>query len=300
MKAARALAVVGVLVPKIVMAHPGLVVAPHDALSSWSAPPFEIALLLLTSAWYGFGVRSLWQHAGRGRGISPAQAGAFAGGVLVLFFALLSPLDAMSEALFSAHMVQHLLLLVVAAPLFVIGAPILPGMWALPLTTRKSVGKWWRKNPAVRSIIHRLTSPSSAFVLQSAALWFWHLPATYQLALRNPAVHAVEHLSFIAAAVLFWWTLIQPVGRRRVSIGGGILMIGGTLAQGAALGALLTFSTTVWYPAHTDGALLWGLSPLKDQQLAGLIMWVPAGLAYLGAAAVLFVRGMNADARQLI
>ena len=287
-----------VTTPRIVVAHPGLLVAPHDALSSWGAPPLEMAMLILMTLWYCLGVRALWQRAGRGRGVSRLQVVGFISGTGVMWLALASPIDAMSEALFSAHMVQHLLLLVVAAPLMVIGAPILPFMWAMPIGARKGVGKWRRRNSWVRATVHRLTSPSVVFALQSVALWLWHLPAMYQLALRNPAVHAIEHLSFVITASMFWWVLAQPVGRRRVNVGGGLLMIGGTLAQGAALGALLTFSKTAWYPAHTNGALLWGMTALGDQQLAGLIMWVPAGLAYLGAAAVLFVRWMNADARR--
>lgn len=261
----------------------------------WGGSPPELILLFAAACWYAAGVRALWRRAGTGRGISRGQAAAFATGLVALFIALASPLDEMAEALFAAHMVQHLLLILVAAPLLVAGAPILPALWAVPRAPRRALAGWWRRSPALRRVAHWTTAPGVAFVLHTLALWFWHLPAPYQSALRSPALHALEHGSFLGTAILFWWAVAPPIGRRRASEGAGILMIGGTLMQSGALGAVLMFASAPWYPLHAAGARTWGMTPLEDQQLAGLIMWVPASLVYIAAAAWLFLRMMRRD-----
>ena len=268
---------------------------PSDVWREWGAPPLEMALMLLPAFWYATGVCALWRSAGVGHGVSRARAAAFAAGILVLVLALASPLDAAADALFSAHMVQHLLLILVAAPLIVIGAPSLPALWALPRRSRRAVGRWWHRAVALRSIVHVFTSPGAAFVLHFGALWFWHMPAPYQAALRSPALHALEHAIFLGTAVLFWWAVATPVGRPRAREATGIAMIVGTLMHSGALGALLMFASSPWYPAHDAGAKAWGTTAMDDQQLAGLIMWIPAGAIYVAAAAWLFVKWMHRD-----
>ena len=264
----------------------------------WDASPLELLLPLLVALWYAVGVCALWRTAGVGRGVSCAQAFAFGTGIVTLITALASPLDAMADLLFSAHMVQHLLLILVAAPLLILGAPALPALWALPRARRRALGGWWRRAAELRSVVHALTAPGSAFVLHLAALWFWHMPAPYQAALRSPDVHAIEHLSFLGTALLFWWAVAPSLGRPRASEGAGILIVVGTLLHSGALGALLMFSRTPWYPAHEAGARAWGMTTLEDQQLAGLIMWIPASLVYVAAAASLFLRWMRRDERR--
>lgn len=281
----------------VMHAPTGSVVARHVPWTQWSATPVELVLLVSSTAWYAAGVRAMWREAGRGRVVSRAQFGAFISGSMVLAMATMSPLDAMADALFSAHMVQHLLLMLVAAPLWIAGAPLVPVLWALPRTTRRAIGRWWGRHPTMRHIGHTLTSPGVAFTAQSLALWCWHFPVPYQLALANPVVHALEHLSFFSTALLFWWAVIQPVGRRRATHGGALLLVVGTLMQSGVLGALLLFSSDPWYPAHAAGVTAWGTTLRHDQQLAGLLMWIPAGAVYLGAAAWLFAHWMHSDAR---
>lgn len=271
----------------------------HGVLRHWSAEPLELALIIAPAIWYTIGVRSLWRAAGVGRGVSRLQTAAFAAGIFALFIALASPLDALAEALFSAHMVQHLLLILVAAPLCVLGAPTLPLLWALPKMTRRRVGAWWRRHSVVRHVAYAVTAPGVVFTLHTVAIWYWHFPVPYELALRNQLVHALEHLSFFGTALLFWWVVVQPLGRRRIGYAMGLLLIGGTLMQSGALGALLMLARAPWYPAHAIGAHTWGLTPLADQQLAGLIMWVPAGLIYIGAAALLFMKWMRSDEQRV-
>ncbi len=271
--------------------------SPHEVWHHWGAGPLELALLVLPALWYAVGVRALWRSAGRGRGVTHRQVTAFFIGILTLAVALASPLDAMAEALFSGHMVQHLLLILVAAPCCVLGAPVLPMLWALPRARRRALARWWHRRAALRAIAHTAAAPGVVFAAHTAALWFWHFPAPYQAALEQPVMHAIEHLSFFGTAALFWWTVAPPTGRRRASEGAGILLISGTLMQGGALGAVLMLARAPWYPAHAEGARAWGLTLLEDQQLAGILMWVPASLVYVAAAAWLFLRWMRRDER---
>ena len=268
---------------------------PTGIWREWGASPLEVALMLLPLVWYAMGVRALWRSAGTGGGVSRTCAASFASGIAVLAVALASPVDAAAEALFSGHMVQHLLLILVAAPLLVLGAPSLPAVWALPRASRMRAARWWRGAVALRAMVHAVTSPGAAFVLHFIALWFWHMPAPYQAALRSPGLHALEHASFLGTAVLFWWTVATPLGRPRAGEATGIAMIVGTLMHSGALGALLMFARVPWYPAHDAGARAWGMTAMDDQQLAGLIMWIPAGAVYVTAAAWLFVRWLRHD-----
>jgi cytochrome c oxidase assembly factor CtaG len=114
------------------------------------------------------------------------------------------------------------------------------------------------------------------------------MPRLYTLALEQPVVHVIEHGSFVGTAVLLWWRILVPRGDRRAARGLGVLLLLATVMQSGALGAMLALGRAPWFSAHAAGARLWGLTPLEDQQLAGLIMWVPGGLLYIAAAAALF------------
>jgi putative membrane protein len=192
----------------------------------------------------------------------------FAGGLVALLVALESPLDGVSANLFAAHMVQHLLLIVVTAPLLVLAAPLAPMLWGLPEPIRRRLGGWWRH-------VRFLTRPISAFALHSVALWAWHIPLLYEAALGNRAIHVFEHATFLVTASLFWFAVLR-VGR--VAYGVSVLYVFGMALETTILGALLAFAPAPWYPSHH----------LDDQQLAGLIMWVPGGGAYLAAVLGLF------------
>lgn len=241
--------------------------------------------VLAAAAWYAIGLRRLWARVGRGRVVSPARAACYAGGLLVLLGALASPIAELGHELFSAHMVQHLLLILVAPPLLVAGAPLYVGLWALPRGWRRALGRWWPGHGGVYW-------PLVVWVVSAGILWFWHLPVTYDLAVLHPEMHALEHLSFVVAAFFFWWLLFRPVGHR-MDRGAGILYLFAAGLQASMLGALLTFSGSAWYGVHAHTTEAFGLTPVQDQQLAGLIMWIPAALVYLGACAVLFVQWLE-------
>ncbi|HZU78143.1 MAG TPA: cytochrome c oxidase assembly protein [Dehalococcoidia bacterium] len=286
--AALALAVPAAAVPAAVSAHTGPPPTPSTVLATWSPDRPLLAALALTALIYGTGLRRLWRQAGRGRGVEPWRAVSFAAGMLTLAAALLSPLDGLSSALFSAHMAQHLLLLAVAPPLLVLGLPQLVAFWALPHPSRRRLGGWWLRHRAARAAWRGVSHPVSVWLLAAAALWIWHLPPLFDAALRSEPVHAAEHLCFVLTASLFWWTALQPRGRRRLSAALATPYIIAMALQSTVLGVLLTVSAAPWY-AYSSATAAWGLTPNQDQQIAGLVMWIPGGVIYLAAACALFV-----------
>lgn len=252
---------------------------------AWSSEPAVVSGLLLTGWLYVRGVRRLWHSAGGGRGVQRWEAGAFAAGWLGLVIALVSPLHQLGAVLFSAHMAQHELLMAVAAPLLVLGRPLVAFVWALPMAWRRTVGSWAAVGP-VRATWELLTLPLVAWTLHAAAIWLWHAPPLFEATLQSELIHSLQHLSFLGSGLLFWWTLLR--GREgRIGRPAAVLYLFTTSLHTSLLGALLTFSSRVWYPAYASSTAISGLTPLEDQQLAGLIMWVPAGLAYLAATLVI-------------
>ena len=265
--------------------HAGQLIAPHDVWTAWSGEPFVLGALTLTTWAYARGVRAAWRSAGTGRGIGRGHVAAFAGAMAALFIALVSPVDQLGGTLFSAHMVQHLLLILAAAPLLVLAAPDRAFTWALPRSARRCAGRLFNR-PGVRGLAHAATRPMTAWLLHSIVLWVWHIPGPYAAALASDAVHATEHAGFFLTALLFWWVVLRPP-RRRAAYGLGVIFVFATAMQSGVLGALITFAGAAWYPVHAEGAALWGITALEDQQMAGLVMWVPAGLVYVVAAGLL-------------
>ena len=257
---------------------------PQALLSWWSFEPGVVIPLLLIGWLYLRGLRRL-AHASL-TSIRKSDVFFFAAGWLTLVLALVSPIHSLGGFLFSVHMTQHELLMLVAAPLLVLGRPLVPFLWALPRAAARSLGRWsrlawWRKSWAF------VTNPFVAWLLQAVILWGWHAPALFQATLTNDWMHALQHASFLFSALLFWWALIH--GRRRaLGFGMAVVYMFTTALYSGLLGALLTFASTVWYPTYIGRTAAWGLTPLEDQQIGGLIMWVPAGLVYIAAGLALF------------
>ncbi len=248
----------------------------------------------LSAGFYAGGFARLSKRAGFGRGVSPIAAAAFAAGWVVLVAALISPLDALGSALFSAHMVQHELLMIIAAPLLVLGRPLAVWVWAFPPESRSLLGRFFHR-PAWRVPWLALTTPFSAWVLHALALWLWHLPAWFETALANEFVHAIQHVCFLGTALLFWWSVLGVVTRRDRGI--ALLSLFTTMVHTGALGALLALSMVVWYPIYRASAPVWGLTALQDQQLGGIVMWVPAGFVYVACALFLAGRWLSEPRR---
>jgi len=278
-----------------VQAHNGVPPAPHDFWQAWNWDPWLLLGLTLTAYFYSRAVITLWRQAGVGRGVRPWQIICFGFGLLTLVVALISPLDALSTALFSAHMAQHLLLLYVAPLLLVLGAPSFLLLWAMPRPWRRPLMGWWQQ-----SFWHRLwrwlLHPIAVGALFGLTLWLWHIPVFYQAAVANRAIHVLEHGAFFGTALLFCWLLIdgrQARTKAEANEGLLLLVIFTTALHSGLLGALLTFAATPLYPIYRFGVAQWGLTLLADQQIAGVLMWIPAGFFYLGAMLVLVARRLR-------
>ncbi len=272
--------------PGLAWAHGEAPHTPATIWQHWNRDPLLLFGLWLVAAAYLLGTTKLWQRLGPGQGIRYSHVLAFFGGLVALVIALVSPLDGLAETLFSAHMVQHLLLLIVAPPLLVWSRPVIPLLWALPQPARHAVGHGWRQARWGGRAWHLLTQPGLVWALYALTLWLWHLPRLYQAALTNDLIHEVEHVNFLGVGLLFWWLVLQPVGPRRLGYGATILFIFTTVLHSGALGALLTFAQIVLYPIYETRVAAWGLTPLEDQQVAGILMWLPAGFVYVLTALV--------------
>lgn len=207
-------------------------------------------------------------------------------GALVILLALVSPLDEVGDHyLFSAHMVQHLLLTLIAPPLLLLGAP----GWALrPLLRRLQVVL----------VAQVLTMPLVTFALFNSVFLLWHAPAFYEAALHDERVHIVEHICFMATGVLNWWPILSPLPELpRLSYPAQILYLFLETLPMTVLSALLVFAPAVLYPTYAAAPRLFGLSAMADQQLSGLIMWMPGGMIYLIALSLIFLTWLRREER---
>ena len=250
-----------------------------DVLLHWNLnPSIWIGTALLVVA-YLTGVGPLRRRFGWAEELQPKQVGAFLAGTLVMFLALASPLDFLGDVyLFSAHMVQHLLLTAVVPPLWLLGTPD----WLLrPLI----------KPRAIKSALRLLTRPLVAFLLFNGNFALWHLPALYNLTLHNELIHVLEHILFMATALLNWWPIFGPLPDEfphLLNLGQVLYMFANCQVM-VALGALLFFSSN--HPAYTPyyfAPRIIGLSPADDQMLGALIMWIPGNLVYLLVMSIAF------------
>lgn len=284
----------------LALASPGAALAhggPSDLLtgSTWTYDPWIVAPLYLSGILYLIGTLRLWRHAGAGRGIAYWQAACFWGAWLALAFALVSPLHWLGERLFTAHMIEHGILMIVAAPLLALARPMGGIAWGLPARLRPAFGAFTRRVSRSRTW-QLLTDPLIAALLHGFAVWAWHMPLLYNAVLESVTAHRLQHLSFFLTALLFWWALLQARPLRR-GYGIAVFVLFATMLHTGILGILLTLSREVWYPSQAAFAAEWGLTPLEDQQLAGLVMWVPMGLIYTAAALAIAGRWIAASGR---
>ena len=149
--------------------------------------------------------------------------------------------------------------------------------------------------PGVRAGWAALTRPMTAWTLHAIAIWGWHVPWAYELTLRSDFAHALQHLSFLGTALLFWWTVLHPAWSAR---GVGLVSLFTTMLHTGGLGAILALSPTLWYPAYAETTRAWGLTALDDQQLGGMLMWIPGGLAYLVAALAMLAGSLRESERR--
>ncbi|HEU0066544.1 MAG TPA: cytochrome c oxidase assembly protein [Sphingomonas sp.] len=294
----RALRVV-VAAVALCIAAPALAHAGHEhdapgwTWDAWIAVPTALSLILYTIGW-----RRLRARSQRGRVRLDRAAASFGLGWLALVAALVSPLHEAGERSFTMHMIEHEMLMIVAAPLLVLGRPMAMMLWAFPGGGRRVLGNVAQ---ALAVPFAQATGCVTATVIQAAALWLWHAPALFDRALASESWHAVQHLSFVISALLFWTAMLgrgrgQGLGLARERAGTASHSSGATAALclfatsivTGALGALMAVSASPWYAGYARlGMAPFGLSPVEDQQLAGAIMWVPGGVVHAVAALVL-------------
>ncbi len=258
------------LLPGAALAHGG----PHRINPGplrWTLDPLVTVPLALAFLAYAVGFARLRARRGLWR-----KAATFVAGWLVLTLALISPLHEAGERSFTLHMIEHELIMLVAALLLPMAQPLGVMLWSLPRAGRQALapaGGW----------LSGLRNPILATVLQALALWVWHAPPLFNRALGHPAWHVAQHLSFLVTSLLFWWAMLRTPNR-----GLAALCLFVTSIVGGALGALMALSVSPWYSAYAAmGMMPFGLTPAEDQALAGLIMWIPGGLVHAGAALLL-------------
>lgn len=261
--------------------------SPGGLWRAWSFEPGVVVPLLLIAALHIRGVNRLVALSSRRRPALMRESAVFQAGLLILALAMISPLHQLGAVLFSAHMVQHELLMAVAAPLMILGRPAVPMLWGLPGSSRQVVGNLINRS-SVRQIWALIANPFSAWLLHAIAIWIWHTPRLYDASVRSELVHSAQHMSFGLTALLFWWSILSPRALRRTG-GVGIVSLFTTGLHTTFLGALIATASSPLFSVYTaEGTARFGLTPLDDQQLGGVIMWVPAGMAYLVAALFLF------------
>lgn len=255
----------------------------------WSWPPAVVIVLLLTAALYVAGIVRMHGTSGR-LSIRWRLVAYFALGWTSLVLALDSPIHEIGEQLFWVHMTQHEMLMLISAPLLVLGRPLVPFLYALTPRWRQRAADIGRTR-TFRAAWRSISAPISAWLISAVALWAWHAPSLFARAIENDSMHAAQHASFLLSALLFWWPLVN--GAPRMGYGGAMVYVFTTAMHTSILGALLTFARTPWYAPYITTTPLWNLTPLEDQQLGGLIMWIPAGTLLLAAFLILLVKWMK-------
>jgi putative membrane protein len=255
-------------------------IGPDFWLTQWNWEPSILIGTVLVIGLYLYAIGPLRKRHFPDEPIMTGQTIAFLSGMMIMFLALVSPLDELGDSyLFSAHMVQHLCLTIIGPPLLLLGTP---EWFVKPLL----------RNHTVFKVAKVLTYPAVAFTLYNVDFWLWHAPPLYNATLENQNIHILEHLTFIIFGLLYWWPIFSPSkDLPRLSFGGQILYLFVSGMPSVLLGAGLTFSPPLYAP-YIAAPRIWGISAATDQQLGGLIMWVPVSIFYIIIMSVLFIRWM--------
>ena len=257
------------------------------AALTWNFAPSILVMLISQAALYGYLVHTARSDGRWGTDVRLSHVIYFALGLSLIFLALVTPIDSLSnEALFSAHMVQHILLMLLASACLLLGTP---GYWIRTLYDL----------PVLKNILPIITHPLVTLIAFNAVMWIWHVPELYEGALRNPNIHILEHMMFLVFGVLMWLPVIHDVPPGHVlSYPARMAYLFACMVSSSILGAIFTFAPDVAFPFYGNAPLTFGLSPITDQQLAGLIMWVPGSMIFFVAILMVFAAWLNSEDRK--
>jgi cytochrome c oxidase assembly factor CtaG len=264
----------------------------HDVaelLRTWDVDHIVVWLLPIVAIVYARGFM-------RVRAVMPSRfpmwrLASFQSGLAIVFLAIASPLHGLGEILLTLHMAQHMLLTMAAPPLLWMGQPMIPILRGLPARAARGLLGPILNSPPCRRLGRAITHPAVCWSALALAIVVWHLPRCYELVLRSEAWHDVQHACFFTAALLFWWPIVQVWPARPVWPRWALIpyLVSADLIN-TAQSAVLSFSSHLLYPSYAHTSALLGLSPMDDQALAGVIMWVPGSIAFLVPAIVLTIR----------
>ncbi|MCD9047259.1 cytochrome c oxidase assembly protein [Luteimonas sp. MHLX1A] len=285
-------AALALLMPGAAFAH-GSHAHPPTLAQAWTLSPMVLVPFVLLAVLYAVGLAGLWRQAGIGRGVSIAGVAGFWAGMLALALAAIWPLDAYGAWSLAAHMAQHMLLLALVPPLLLAGKPFAVVAYALPR-------RW---SSALHAGLHAPLMRISAWlvpaaVAHSAVMWAWHLPGALEAVLASEPLHHLMHLSFLLAGMWFWAAAWRRLRDPCSGAGGGVVALLAVMMQMGFLGALLAFSPRTLYPVYAVRAHEIGLAALADQQLAGILMWVPSCIPYLAGGLWLLWQGLARNERR--
>jgi putative membrane protein len=269
-------------------------------LLSWAWRPEIMLTLGLAAALHLAGRRRLKQR-GSTRLVSAWRSLAYLTGLAVLWVALMSPIDVLSGQYFYMHMIQHLMLVMIAPPLLLIGDPMPIMLWGMPSALRLEVGRWLKPDAGFRRVLRSLTTPGLVWLYTVVALVAWHEPIAYNATLESELIHDLEHLTFFGAAMLFWWHVIgaAPHLHRRLSRGVRIGYVLSVVPATALTGIAISFSSKPIYRHYMTVPRLGKMTVLQDQMLGGVLMWIPGSMMYIIAALVLIARLIQAEDRRV-
>lgn len=289
------LAALALCVPSVALAHGATAPPPSlpGVLLAWRLDPIVIGAVLATAAAYLWAVRRV--GAAHPKNPHPAyRTWLFCAGLATIGIALLSPIEAYEGALFSVHMVQHMLLELLAAPLLLAGAPITLALRAASPSVRRRILAVLQSR-----IVHAISFPVVAWVLFAAVNWGWHFSVLYDQALENALLHHLQHATFLGAALLFWWPAIgADPSPWRLPHPVRILYLFLAMPQNSFLGVALMSASTVLYSHYVTNQREWGISPLDDQALGGVLMWVVGDVAFLVGMMVVVALWMRHEERR--
>jgi putative membrane protein len=260
-----------------------------------------LAGFLYSLGWWRLRKRSrVHQNRNRWRAGAAWRPVLYISAILLLAIALMSPIDVLGGQLLTMHMVQHLLLVMIVPPLLLLANPLPFLLWGSPYEVRTGVSRLLSPNAKFRYYLRRTTGPGLVWLMFVIVYWGWHDPNAYNLALQSDFVHDLEHLTFFLVSMLFWWHVIGagPRIHRPLSPAGRFVYVLTAIPPNMLAGLAIVFATGPIYSYYEAMPRIWGLSVMEDQQIGGVIMWVPGSMMYIIAALILASRWLQEEERK--